>query len=120
MASSLVEKMLSGLPLSGRYARVGITRLAPTRPLESIVASGAGVLIGAVSYCNRHRGASISPSTPDDATGNTGFWCVRVANAARIEAVDSPTWWARDLPWCVLRIVVLGIERVGSASPLRR
>ena len=62
MASSLVEKMLSGLPLSGGYARVGITRLAPTRPLESIVASGAGVLIGAVSYCNRHRGASISRS----------------------------------------------------------
>jgi hypothetical protein len=55
------------------------------------MALGAGVLISAVSYCNRRCGAIRNSDTPDGSTGNMGFRCVRVANIARIEAVDSPT-----------------------------
>jgi zinc transporter, ZIP family len=42
--------MLSCLLISERYARVGITGLAATRPPGLIMAFGAGVLISAVSY----------------------------------------------------------------------
>jgi|SRR5215216_1014690 len=91
----LVVKMLSRLLIRGSYARVGITHLATSPSLELIVAFGAGVLISAVSYCNRCWGATRSSETPGGSSGNMGFRCVRVANTARIEAVDSPTWGAR-------------------------
>ena len=35
------------------------------------------------SYCNRYRVAARIGNTPDSATGNTGFRCVRGANPAR-------------------------------------
>jgi hypothetical protein len=78
----------SSLLLGGILA---LRRPIGLRPMGLIMAFGAGVLISAVSYCNRYRGAAINSNTSDSSTGSTDFRCVRDANNAQIEAVDSPT-----------------------------
>jgi zinc transporter, ZIP family len=47
--------------------------LALQRPIGLIVAFGAGVLISAVSYCNRYRGAARNSNASGSSTGSAGF-----------------------------------------------
>ncbi len=63
----------------------------PTGPPagESRVLKGGSYLCHD-SYCNRYRVAARTANTPDSATGNVGFRCVRATGGARPLAAASP------------------------------
>jgi len=56
---------------------------------------GAGISIGAASYCKHHCGAASRPNIPGGSTDDKRFGRTKGANTARMEAVHSPMWTAR-------------------------